>query len=567
MTEQRQPVVRLRSLLNSRLGGWWLAGVLGLITLFSAIALLAVSGWFISAAALAGLAIAGAAQAFDIFRPAAVIRLLALTRTVGRYTERLASHHAALGLLRDLRSRLFQRVAQGRRLPLRTPGAMHRLVADIDLLDQFPLRVVLPWAWASLLLLALMGWLVLLDPALLLATLPWLMLAWLSPWLGYWQGGRRAREEVTRAEQRREFLLDSLELLTPLLIWQRWGERSAAFARRDAAHLARQDRQQRLSSRIALLQQWALAASLLALLWQGWPLITAAAVSVPLLLAVLLTLLGLSEALLPLAGSFVALGMSQAARDRLNILAGDQPQKPPPRQRPNGPWSLQLQGVSARWPGALNGPNNIDLQLTQGETLLLQGPSGGGKSTLLQLLAGELLPATGQCLLNGQPLEQWDLRDVIGYLPQDIDMFDLSLAANLRLGNPQASDEQLWQVLEDVALAGWARAHPQQLQLRPGELGSAVSGGQARRIALARLLLAERPVLLLDEPFAGLDAASREQVMTALVQRQREGLLILASHQPVTAERLRRVRVGVAGAPGKPRASGAAEPTDRDRTR
>lgn len=544
MAEQRQPAVRLRSLLNSRLGGWWVAGVLGFITLFSAIALLAVSGWFISAAALAGLALAGAGAAFDIFRPAAIIRLLALTRTVGRYTERLASHHAALGLLRDLRSRLFRRITQARRLPLRTPGAMHRLVADIDLLDQFPLRVVLPWAWASLLLVLLLLWLALLAPALLLVTLPGLLLAWLSPWLGYWQGGRLAREEVAWAEQRREFLLDSLELLTPLLIWQRWGERSAAFAGQDRAHLERQDRQQRLSSCIALLQQWALAASLLGLLWQGWPLVSEAAVSVPLLLAVLLTLLGLSEALLPLAGSFVGLGLSQAARDRLNSLAGDVPRQEPSRPRPEGLWTLQLHAVTARWPGALNGPDDIDLWLEQGETLLLQGPSGGGKSTLLQLLAGEPLPASGECRLNGQPLPHWGLRDVIGYLPQDIDIFNLSLAANLRLGDPQASDEKLWQVLTDVALADWVRAHPQQLQLRPGELGSAVSGGQARRIALARLLLAERPVLLLDEPFAGLDALTREQVMAALVRRQREGLLIIVSHQPVSAERLYALRIG-----------------------
>ena len=99
----------------------------------------------------------------DIFRPAAVIRLLALTRTLGRYGERLASHHAALGLLRDLRADVFRRVSQARRLPARSSQAMHRLVADIDLLDQLPLRVVLPWAWASLMLLLLLGFLLLMN--------------------------------------------------------------------------------------------------------------------------------------------------------------------------------------------------------------------------------------------------------------------------------------------------------------------------------------------------------------------------------------------------------------------
>lgn len=544
MTGQREPVVRLRSLLNSRLGGWWLAGVLGAVTLFSAIALLAVSGWFITAAALAGLAVAGTGYVLDIFVPAAIIRLLALTRTVGRYTERLASHNAALGLLRDLRSQLFSRIAQRRRLSLRTAGAMHRLVADIDLLDQFPLRVVLPWAWASLLLVMLLCWLILLNQTLLLAALPGVLLAWLMPWLGYWRGGRLARDEVAYAEERREFLLDSLQLLTPLLIWQRWGERGAAFLQRDRAHLTRQERQQQLTSRMALLQQLALASSLLAVLWQGGALMAEEAVSVPLMLAALLTLFGLSEALLPLAGSFIALGLSQAARDRLNSLVGEETLSPSTGVRPQAPWLLQLSAVSARWPGALNGPDNIDLQLAQGETLLVQGASGGGKSTLLQLLAGEEMESGGECLLNGRPLTDWDMRQVIGYLPQDIDIFNLPLADNLRLGNPQASDQQLWQVLTDVALDDWAGAHPLQLQLAPGELGSAVSGGQARRIALARLLLAERPILLLDEPFAGLDASTRERVMAALVRRQRDGLLIIASHQPVTADQLQSVRIG-----------------------
>ena len=136
----RHPL-RLARLLNSRPGGWLLALLLGGIAVFSAIALLALSGWFITASALAGMT---AGYVLDIFRPAAVIRLLALTRTLGRYGERLASHHAALGLLRDLRAGLFRRIGQARQLPARSTRAMHRLVADIDLLDQFPLRVLLP---------------------------------------------------------------------------------------------------------------------------------------------------------------------------------------------------------------------------------------------------------------------------------------------------------------------------------------------------------------------------------------------------------------------------------------
>jgi len=531
----------LYGLLRSRWQGWLLALLLGSIALFSAIALLALSGWFITAAALAGMA---TGYVLDIFRPAAIIRLLALTRTLGRYGERLASHHAALGLLRDLRATLFRRISQASQLPARSSQAMHRLVADIDLLDQFPLRVVMPWAWASLILLLLSGLLGLIGSHLLIAALPGLLMAWLLPWLGYWRGGQLARDDVERGEQRRAHLLDSLQLLTPLLIWQRWAGRAADFSQRDQQYLAQQDDQQQLASVIALLQQWALAASLLMVLWQAEGL-TGADISVPVLLAVTLALLGLGEALLPLAGSFVALGLSQAARDRVEALVEiGAPPSGAVRPRPQPPYTVAWQQLSVCWPGALNGAADLNVQLEQGETLLLHGPSGGGKSTLLQLLAGESIDYQGRCLLNNQPLEHWDLRNLMGWLPQDVDIFDLPLADNLRLGNPNADDGQLWQVLADMALDDWVRSHPQQLQLLPGELGSAISGGQARRIALARLLLADRPILLLDEPFAGLDAETRDRVMQALVRRQADGLLIIASHQLVRADRLRAVRVG-----------------------
>lgn len=528
-------MIRLRSLLASRLAGWSLAWLLGALTLWAAIGLLAVSGWFISAAALAGLATV-AAYGFDYFRPAAIIRFFAIVRTAGRYAERLASHNAALGLLSDLRQRVFARLASlpDERLRLtRSARLMHRLVADIDLLDQFPLRVILPWCWASLLLALVLGFHALLVPELFWAVLPGLLLAWLLPWVGLWYGGRLARLDVELGEQRREQLLDSLRLMTPLLLWQRWQARQQDFVEQDQRCLHGQNNMQRLTSVLALLQQGALALAIGMLLWQAPALLAAEALNVPWLLAALLAVLGLNEAMLPLAGSFVSLGLSQAARDRLNAVAvaADEPAVAAPGVRPASPWSLQLEDVSTRQPGALYGPQAVSLALHSGQVLHLRGPSGSGKSTLLQLLAGEPLAFSGQRWLNGRDYADWDWRGCIGYLPQQVDIFDLSLAVNLRLGNPQASDEQLWQVLEDVGLRDWAAATGLDAPL--GELGNRVSGGQARRIALARLLLAERPILLLDEPFAGLDAATRSQVLAALCRRQASGLLLIVSHQPL----------------------------------
>src|SRR5690554_8210535 len=177
-----KPAIRLVDLLRLRRGGWALAFTLGAATLLAVVALLAISGWFITAAAAAGVATV-ALLGFDYFRPAALIRLCAIVRTAGRYGERLASHHAALGLLKDLRCRLFD--ALGRRAPnAARPGpgsaaAMHRLVADIEQLDRFALSARLPWAWAGLVSLVGVGLLGGLDVTPLVAGLLGVLLAWL----------------------------------------------------------------------------------------------------------------------------------------------------------------------------------------------------------------------------------------------------------------------------------------------------------------------------------------------------------------------------------------------------
>ena len=528
--------IRLRSLLRSRQSHWALALLLGALTLFSAIALLATSGWFITASAIAGLVISSSFT-FDYFRPAALIRLFAIVRTAGRYGERVTSHHATLSLLKDLRSQVFRALTLQTR-PITQDSTtsavtMHRLVADIDRLDRFPLQFLAPWFWAVLIVLAYLGFTYWLQPQLMYAALPGLIAALLViPVLGFWRGRKLALNDVQAAETRREHFLESLSLLTSLTLWQGWQAQQQDTLNADEHYQTQHLQQQRLISLLTLAQQWALAASLGGVLWVGVPLVSATLINVPWLLAAALALLGIHEALVPLASSFIGLGHSQAARDRINQLMqiSDTP-APAETQapRPTAPFRLQTQQLSACLPGALNGPNNIDIDLSSGQTLLITGASGIGKTTLLKVLADALAPSSGRYLINQQPVEHWQLDECIGYLPQQLDIFDSSLARNLRLADPQASDEQLWQVLHDVALADWAAAQ-NGLATALGEYGAQISGGQARRVALARLLLAQRPILLLDEPFAGLDNDSSYQVLAALKQRQAEGVLIIVSH-------------------------------------
>ena len=537
--------IRLRDLWHSRRGMWAIAWLLGAVTLLAAVALLAVSGWFISAAAAAGVAALATAFTFDYFRPAAIIRALAIARTAGRYGERLASHNAVLALLRDLRVRFFARLAaapQGRETT--SDGLMHRLTSDIDLLDQWPLRFLMPWLWALLLQTAFALWLLLAAPALWVYLLPPLLLAGvILPALAAKQGMALARRDTAAAERRRNRLLQPLSLLTSLLLWRRWADCERAFLDADRDYGRLQLRQQRLASVYGWAQQCALAALLGLLLWEALPLLWRVALSVPMLLALVLAVFGLNEVLAPLTAQLMALGFSSAARDRLNRLgsAADAPAAVMPW--PQGDLLLQAAGLSARHAGALNGAERMDFSLKNGEALLIRGRSGASKSTLLDVLAGELKPSEGRLKLNGQDFAAFLPSDEVGYLAQQVDIFDLTLAENLRLGKAEAADDELWQVLEKVALADWARAQPQGLATRLGEYGAAVSGGQARRIALARLLLKPRALLILDEPFAGLDGDTRDALAAMLLQRQAQGLLIVVSHQMPQQTGFRQLRL------------------------
>ena len=523
---------RLRELWRSQAEKWLAAWALGAVTLLAAVALLAVSGWFISAAAVAGLAAMATAYTFDYFRPGAIIRALAIIRTAGRYGERLASHNAVLSLLRDLRIHLFANLTQAWNKTNVSSQIMHRLTGDVDLLDNLPLRFFMPWLWALLLQTAFLLWLVLVSPGLSVSVaLPLLLAGIVLPAWAAVHSKQLARDDADQAEIRRTLLLDPLQMLTSLLLWRRWPDCRREFVAADEAYGQLKRRQQAWASLYGWLQQCLLAAVIGLMIWQALPLLQTQDLRVPVLLAMVLAVFGLNEVLSPLTAQFMAYGFAAAARDRLNELTG------PSETVLNTPGHdlqtalndidhINVENIYARYTGALNGAENVSFTLVKGEALIIRGKSGCGKSTLLDVLAGELPAQSGRLNMSGQ---SYDFA-AVNYLAQQIDIFDMSLADNLRLGDDTIHDDDLWRVLGQVALADWARAQPQGLQTSLSEYGAAVSGGQARRIALARLLLQPKPVLLLDEPFAGLDETARGQIWQMLREAQADGFLIAASH-------------------------------------
>lgn len=533
---------RLTQLFSTQLDKWLIAACLGIMTALSVIGLLMTSGWFISAAAMAGMLALGS-HSFNYLVPAAIIRVMAMVRTAGRYGEMMVSHHAVFGLLQRLRVRFFTQFA---RLPLanlsstlQSTHAMHRLTHDIEVLNELPLRVVSPWlvATTASLLVATLLYQYEVNPMLIAI---FLIGGLMLPAMLTWRSIKHARAHQALAESRRVSLLNPLSALTHLLIWQRWQSELTAFNSLDTQHTHQQKRIQCAQSLVMLIMQWLIAVVLVGLLvgFYHTPLV----ISVPMLLALFLGIMGMTDLLAPLVTHSLALGNSLAAKHQLNELLNPSLQPshhlnhdlaplPIDVDRLNAPLTLTINQLAAKMPQAIVGFKAISLTATQGIPVLITGRSGAGKSTLLKVLAHELAPQQGSIELNGMDwLALPDTPALTGYLGQQIDIFDQTLATNLRLGSTDASDEQLWQVLGKVGLKDWARNQPLQLQTPLGEYGQAISGGQARRIALARLLLSPKKILLLDEPFAGLDRKSREALWQMLVQHQQQGILIIVTH-------------------------------------
>ncbi len=545
---------KLWQLISPQLWVWMVAWLLGLLTVWSVLGLSMVSGWFVTMSAVAGLVAAGS-HAFNYMVPAAVIRTFAIIRTLSRYGDLMVSHHAVFGLLKQLRVRFFESWARLDFVDRNSQGQsssqkMHRLVKDIDVLNEFVLRFISPWVMAvgSLLLVS----------SVVLWVLPkaWyslglLMLCLLIAATAIHRGKKLAESESQLIETRKAKLLDTLPALTSLLIWHRWDAQTDQLKTLDETQSALTASAHRLRHVSALLIQICLSLSLVLLLWAAGLFLQHSQVvpftidtlnqpimSSAVILAVFLGMVGLSEFIQNLVAEPLALGRSQVAKQRLNDMLQQSAAKVQLPLAGEKNLALKLDEVTVKAPNALIGASGLTAHIGSDRPCLVVGPSGAGKSTLLQTLAGEHAVISGSMqLINDGATVDWqtvDFGNRLGFLGQTVDIFDQTLADNLRIAKPDASDDELYAVLERVNLSSWLQAQPKGLATALGEYGMAVSGGQARRIALARLLLSPKAVLLLDEPFAGLDALSRQKVWQSLVDAQRSGqigILMISTHQ------------------------------------
>lgn len=513
----------------------WLAGA----------ALLAVSGWFITACAMAGL---GVILNLNIFTPSAAIRGLALLRTIGRYTERVIGHEAILRVLADLRSRAFRALANRPAKALdqrRYADVINRLLADVETLDGIPIRVIGPLfsAFLTLIGVTLIGaiW----GNAFIAATVcGGGLIIFAVAWWSAYRGRAQSRQLVKGRAEQRIATIDHLAGMAELIANDqavRSAERLHSF---DSQQLQRVSKQEIVASIGEHSVQALTATMTLAVLFLAW-----GSVDAPIVALLGLMTLGLNEALGTLPGALWRVGESEEAAIRLQELEAspknslDSPTDSETKIKDLSPKLLIDTLVCQRQPHQQTG---LTLSIQPGRPHVIYGKSGSGKTSLLETIAGELEPVSGRVLLNDQSL--LSLPDtaryqLMSFLGQADLLINVSIRDYLSLGPFQPSDEQIKQALSVVDLNDTLEQTPEGLDYMLGVRGNRISGGQARRLQLAALLLKDPAVVLLDEPFRGLEAP----LVTSIIEKMTPWLstrcVMFVTHDPgalpTTWERLR----------------------------
>ncbi len=515
------------------------AAVLGTLAAACSIGLLATSAWLISRSAQRP-------PVLYLMAPAAVVQAFALGRAGLRYAERLAGHDAALRLLSSFRTDAYDSLARIAPVGLadyRSGDLISRLVTDIDSLADRWLRVRLPYVVAALAgagAVALVTALLPVAGLILAATLVAAALA--APAVAI---GLSRREEREIAPRRGELATATMELLHGAAELAAFGAADralAAVAVKDRAVAAATARSGYAKGAGAAVAALACGAAVWGALFFAVPAVRAGTLAGVLLAVVVLTPLATHEVFGGLAPAAAEIPRLRAASARVaEVVSRPSPVAEPaePVSLPEPPYDLVVERLSAGWTPGDPVLRDVSFTVPAGSRVAVVGPSGSGKTTLAMVLLRFLDYSSGSVTLGGTELRSLSsdaARSVIGLCEQDAHVFDSSLEANLRLAKPSASAAELRSALAQARLLSWVDSLPSGLATPVGEHGARLSGGQRQRLALARVLLADFPVVVLDEPAEHLDASTADELTRDLLAAVAGRTVLLITHRPVRAD-------------------------------
>ena len=517
--------------------------VLMITGLASSIGLLTTSGWFLAATSIAGLG-----TLFNFFYPSASVRGLAIGRTLFRYFEKLVTHDATFRILAKLRVQVFEKI-----IPLspavlnryRNSDLLNRLVSDVDTLDSLYLRLIAPFITAIFVILAMCIGLSFVNVPLALGLGVSLLLLVLVIPTVFYQLGKKFGDKLvhSRALYRTQFL-EFIQAQAELLLFNAEDKLKNNMAKTEANWQADQQKEANLSGFSTALSLFLNGLIIAAMLWFSSQA-EFGNDEYRMAFIALFTFAALAsfEILMPLGSAFLHIGQVIASAERVTDII---------EQRPlvtfngkaefdqNATILIEAKDLSFTYPERQNRAlENLNLTIQKGKKIAILGKTGSGKSTLLQLLVRNYDANQGELFLAGKPIADYaedTLRSQFCFLTQRVHVFSDTLRQNLQFASAvNISDEKMIEVLNQVGL-GKLLEQEQGLDIWLGDGGRPLSGGEQRRLGLARILLNDAPILLLDEPTEGLDRETERQILRLILAHSENKTLIMVTHRLTAIE-------------------------------
>ena len=517
--------------------------VLMITGLASSIGLLTTSGWFLAATAIAGLG-----TLFNFFYPSASVRGLAIGRTLFRYFEKLVTHDATFRILAKLRVQVFEKI-----IPLspavlnryRNSDLLNRLVSDVDTLDSLYLRLIAPFITAIFVILSMCIGLSFVNAPLALglgASL--LLLVFVIPTVFYQLGKKFGDKLVhSRALYRTQFL-EFIQAQAELLLFNAEDKLKDNMAKTEATWQADQQKEANLSGFSTALSLFLNGLIIAAMLWFSSQA-EFGNDEYRMAFIALFTFAALAsfEILMPLGSAFLHIGQVIASAERVTDIIEQQPLvtfNGKAEFDQNAITLIEAKDLSFTYPERQNRAlENLNLTIQKGKKVAILGKTGSGKSTLLQLLVRNYDANQGELFLAGKPIADYSedtLRSQFCFLTQRVHVFSDTLRQNLQFASAvNISDEKMIEVLNQVGL-GKLLEQEQGLDIWLGDGGRPLSGGEQRRLGLARILLNDTPILLLDEPTEGLDRETERQILHLILAHAENKTLIMVTHRLTAIE-------------------------------
>jgi ATP-binding cassette subfamily C protein CydC len=536
--------LRLAGFLKPHIPRVMLAILLGVATVTSNVGLLATAAYVISASAL--VAFLG-----SLVIPIYLVRLFGVSRAGARYAERLISHNLTFKLLADIRTWFYTRLeplAPARLLRHRTGDLLSRIVGDVEELQNVYLRIIAPVAVASVTSLLTFALLYSFGPQLAFVALGFLLAAGIGvPILVRNLAGGLGRRQLGLRGELNAGIVDGVQGAQDLLAFGREHDHERYIATLNRRLGRMQGKMAFITGLQDALGDLLMNLAMISVLVLAIPLVSGGEVRGVLLAFLALVVLGSFEAVQPLGTAFQFLGRSVGAAERIFEIVDAEPEVQDPATPLSIPrdHKLEFDKVSFRYEDGF-ALEDVSFTLEPGKRIAIVGPSGAGKSTLVGLVLRFWNPTEGEISIGGSNVREYaqdDVRALIGVVSQDTHVFNDTLRANLLLAGPEATEDDLRAVLAQAQLDELVERLPRGLESPLGEQGLKLSGGERQRLSVARALLKDAPLLVLDEPTANLDPATERELLDAVYRSAQDRATLVITHRLVRMQEMDEILV------------------------